>query len=368
MTRPCLAAITLDQRGGGIALVSRLLWRVFRDQWPGDSTLVTLLDGSRPLQSLHSSTLTRIQFGMRMAAVQATGRCDWTMYSHFSLAKAQTQLPPMMRRPYAVFIHGIEVWRALSATEKRILREARLRVANSAFTARRVESLHADVGAIHVCPLAILHDPAVPAVRPVAARLGPHAVIVVARMATGERYKGHDQLLECWPGVLQRVPDAQLVFVGEGDDVDRLRSKAAALGIASSVVLTGYVSEAELHGFYDAAAVFAMPSRSEGFGLVYLEAMSHRLPCVGALDDAAGEVITDGETGFLVHQADRGALTDRLVRLLLDDALRQSMGVRGHQRLHAHFTYERFAARLRSLIAPVPGVATAWESGAAHRA
>jgi phosphatidylinositol alpha-1,6-mannosyltransferase len=368
VTRPCLGAITLDQRGGGIALVSRLLWRVFQDQWPGDSTLVTLLDDSRPLASLHSSTLTRIRFGMRMAALQASRRCDWTMYSHVSLAKVQTQLPPMTRRPYAVFLHGIEVWRALSATEKRILRGARLRVANSAFTARRVESLHPEVGAIHVCPLAILQPAEAPVRRSIAAPLGPRAVIVVARMSAGERYKGHDELLECWPDVLQRVPDAQLVFVGEGDDAERLGSKASALGIASSVMLTGYVSEAELHGFYETAAVFAMPSRSEGFGLVYLEAMSHRLPCIGALDDAAGEVIVDGETGFLVHQADRGALTDRIVRLLCDGTLRRSMGERGHGRLQAQFTYERFAARLRCVIATVPGVPAAWEREAAHRA
>ena len=367
MSRPCLAAITLDQRGGGIALVSRLLWRVFQEQWPGDSTLVTLLNDAHPLTSLHSSTLTRVQFGMRMASVQATGRCDWIMYSHLSLAKVQAQLPAAARRPYAVFIHGIEVWRDLSAAEKAILRGASLRVANSAFTARRVEGLHADVGAIHICPLAILpregkgRHP-----QPVPVGIGPRAVIVVARMSAGERYKGHDQLLECWPDVVTRVPDAQLVFVGEGDDVERLRDKAASLGIASAVVLTGYVSEAELHGFYGAAAAFAMPSRSEGFGLVYLEAMSHQLPCIGALDDASGEVIVDGDTGFLVQQADRQALTDRVVRLLSDTALRRSMGARGYHRLHEHFTYERFATRLRSLIDPAAGVSAAWQPGAAH--
>ena len=51
--------------------------------------------------------------------------------------------------------------------------------------------------------------------------------------------------------------------------------------------------------------IFAMPSRNEGFGLVYIEAMSHGVPCIASTEDAAGEVIDDGRTGFLVVPDDR---------------------------------------------------------------
>jgi phosphatidylinositol alpha-1,6-mannosyltransferase len=161
-------------------------------------------------------------------------------------------------------------------------------------------------------------------------------------MLAEERYKGHDEVLDAWGGVLARVPEAVLVFAGEGDDEPRLRRKAAHLNIESSVRFAGFVSDADLHALYDEAAVFAMPSRNEGFGLVYLEAMSHGVPCIGSTADAAREVIQDGVTGFLVHQQDRSALTDRIVRLLSDESRRREMGMAGRARVETLYSYARF--------------------------
>jgi phosphatidylinositol alpha-1,6-mannosyltransferase len=180
--------------------------------------------------------------------------------------------------------------------------------------------------------------------------LGPRAVIVVARMIAAERYKGHDQLLEAWPLVAARFPDARLVLAGTGDDVPRLKAKAAALGLGSKAIFTGFVSRPVLTSLYQHAAVFAMPSREEGFGLVYLEAMVHGLPCIGSIHDAAGDVIEDGKTGFLVDQANTEELADRLLCLLSDGNRRAEMGAAGRRRVEQHFTYERFRQRLLGLL------------------
>ena len=94
MTRPCLAAITLDAKGGGVALVSRLLWRVFSDRWGDHSRLITLLEDSGPLESLDSSTATRLRFGTTLAGGQAFGQCPWVFYSHLSVARVQSFVPP----------------------------------------------------------------------------------------------------------------------------------------------------------------------------------------------------------------------------------------------------------------------------------
>jgi phosphatidylinositol alpha-1,6-mannosyltransferase len=165
-----------------------------------------------------------------------------------------------------------------------------------------------------------------------------------------ERYKGHDELLAAWPAIRARVPDAQLVFVGDGDDIARLRGRAEELRIADAVVFTGFVSDDVLRGIYRRAAVFAMPSTGDGFGLVYLEAMAHRLPCIGSIHDAAGEIISNGETGFLVDQSDTSVIADRLIALLCDDSRRLQMGQSGYRRWREHFTYEQFARRMVDLI------------------
>jgi phosphatidylinositol alpha-1,6-mannosyltransferase len=347
VTGPALAAITLGARGGGVAVVSRLVWRALQSRWGEAATLVQLLSEAEASQSLESTTFDRMKFGTRLALEQAMGRSPWILYSHPAVAQVQRFVPPRLRRPYAVFIHGIEVWRPLTIAQHAVLAGAALRLANSEHTASRVRALHPSLGPIAACPLA-LPDDAHPGDRETAlpVAVGPHAVIIVARLDAAERYKGHDALLDAWPAVRARVADAQLVVVGEGDDGPRLRAKAATLGVADAVLFTGFVDAPVRDALYDRAAVFAMPSRGEGFGLAYLEAMSHGLPCIGSTHDAAGEIVDDAVTGFLVDQADPAALADRIIRLLVDPDLRAAMGARGRARVGREFTESAFSARL----------------------
>ena len=144
------------------------------------------------------------------------------------------------------------------------------------------------------------------------------AALIVGRMWSVERGKGHDELLAAWPDVRRKVPDAQLWIVGTGDDVPRLEEAARDLDLGDAVRFLGRVSDAELGALYRRASVFAMPSRQEGFGLVFAEAMWWGLPCIGTTADAAGQVIVAGETGELVPYGDVEALARTLVGLLSD--------------------------------------------------
>jgi phosphatidylinositol alpha-1,6-mannosyltransferase len=181
--------------------------------------------------------------------------------------------------------------------------------------------------------------------------MGPHAVVIVGRMATSDRYKGHDQLIDAWPLVVARIPQATLVCVGEGDDVPRLRQKANDSGVGSSIHFTGFVDEATRAAIYQRAKLLAMPSRREGFGLVYVEAMAAGVPCIGSIHDAAPDVIVDGETGYLVDQADRQGLAGRIVDVLGNDALARRLGAAGRGRYERLFTYEAFRDRLVAAVA-----------------
>ncbi len=342
MTRAMLAAITVAPGGGGIAEVSRALWDVVRTQWT-DARLVTLTADARA----RAGRVEKGRFAARIAAAQVLHSVDWMLFTHLQLLRVQQLVPTHLRRPYAVFLHGIEAWGSLSPGDEHLLASARLRLANSEFTATRVMAAHPHIGQVVACPLALRQrshgsDAAGPAAQP-PFEIGPAAVLIVGRMLAAERYKGHDQLLDAWPRVLQAVPDAQLIIVGDGDDAPRLRERAAASGPTSTIRFTGFVTGQRLDALYDRCAVFAMPSRGEGFGLVYLEAMAHGLPCIGSREDAAREVIADGETGLLVEQSDVGQLTDALVRLLRGSDLRRRLGAAGRHRVREVFSFERFA-------------------------
>ena len=102
------------------------------------------------------------------------------------------------------------------------------------------------------------------------------------------------------------------------------------------------MTRAALEECYSRAAIFALPSRGEGFGLVYLEAMAHRLPCVGSVHDAAREIICDSVTGRLVDQDNPDQLSAAIIGLLSDASLRQRMGLAAYRRLEDEYSFDRF--------------------------
>ena len=344
-----LGVVTMQPSGDGVAYVGRLLHHALADAGAAPWRLA--------LDPATAGVVTRgeaLRFAMRLAAGLATGRARWMLYNHVGIARAQLALPLPLRRPYGVFVHGVEVWYPeLEPDRKRALRRARVRISNSHYTARRLAAVHPDIGRVVPCPLGLL--PGEPDTRGADAalleRVRPASILIVGRMSAHERYKGHDELLECLPALRARVAGAQLVVVGRGDDRARLETKAAALGVAGDVLFTGYASDATVEALLRRAAAFAMPSRGEGFGLVYLQAMRAGLPCVASTDDAGRDVVVDGETGFLVAQDDREGLADRLARLLADAAMRRRLGEAGRRRYEAEFTYERFRDRLLPILA-----------------
>jgi phosphatidylinositol alpha-1,6-mannosyltransferase len=101
---------------------------------------------------------------------------------------------------------------------------------------------------------------------------------------------------------------------------------------------------------YDHCEVFAMPSRGEGFGLVFIEAMARGRPVVGGAHGGTPEIIDDGINGFLVPHGDVAQLMDRLKRLLANDSLRREMGAQALARVKRDFTFGRFSFELAAIL------------------
>jgi phosphatidylinositol alpha-1,6-mannosyltransferase len=181
------------------------------------------------------------------------------------------------------------------------------------------------------------------------------AVLIVGRMWAEERGKGHDQLIAAWPAVRAAIPDAVLWIVGDGDDRKRIMARARMLGVDDSVRFFGRLSDAELGSLYRRASLFAMPSRQEGFGLVYLEAMLNGLPCLGSTADAAGQVIVDGKTGILVPYGDVDSIATGVKSILSKPEAAARMGENGRRHVLENFTYSQFRTSLLSAL-ELPGL------------
>jgi phosphatidylinositol alpha-1,6-mannosyltransferase len=274
---------------------------------------------------------------------------DLVLFDLVGLARSvMLPLPGFPPRRFAIFVHGIELKAARAGARGRALRSAERILANSEFTAETVRNAFPEIAErVRVVPLCI--DPERTAAWEQLGASDPArepAALIVGRMWAEERGKGHDELIQAWPAVARAVPGAQLWVAGTGDDVGRLAAKAAALGVGEAVRFLGRVSDTELAGLYRRAAVYAMPSRQEGFGLAYAEAMWFGLPCIGSNADAASQVIRSDEMGLLVPYGDVAALEAALVDLLGNPERALSLGQAARRAAREQFTYPRFRDRL----------------------
>jgi glycosyltransferase involved in cell wall biosynthesis len=131
-----------------------------------------------------------------------------------------------------------------------------------------------------------------------------------------------------------RLPnDVRLRVVGIGPERARLEQLSRDLGLGGRVAFLGHVAFQSLAAEYRNADVFCLPSRQEGFGIVFLEAMAASLPIVAARAAAVPEIVTDGECGLLVPPGDAEALAFALDRLLDDPDERRRLGSAGGGRV-----------------------------------
>ena len=247
------------------------------------------------------------------------------------------------RVSYYLVAHGIEVWRPFSFLERRALKGARCIFCVSEFTRQQLLSR---------CPLApgrteVLHnalDPFLKPVTQVSSGKGSSVVLSISRLTIADGYKGIGHLIAAFPAVLASMPEARLRIVGRGDGLRALQDKATGLGLGRAVEFAGFRSDSELKGEFENCRLFALPSEKEGFGLVYLEAMAHGRPCLGARSGGVPEVITK-ETGILVEYGDVPGIASAILAAFKVEwdtgALLDRVGL---------FSYSRFKDRLASLL------------------
>lgn len=343
-TRILLAAACLSAGAGGISRVARLTARVLVDENLPHTTL-SLFD-REPVASGAGRALTA-----RSSRPIFAAHCfaeSWShshaIYDQAGIARARSFARPG-QYPFAVWMHGLEVWQNLSAPRLSALRAARLRLVNSQFTLDRFHHLHGETLETRICWLATESDEAAPRDPYV-----PTNVLILSRIDPGEGYKGHAELIAAWPKVVAAAPGARLLIAGGGSGVAALRDLVGASPAAASIDMLGHVPEAELDALWARTRVFAMPSRGEGFGLVYIEAMRHAIPVLASVHDAGAEVNIDGETGFNIDLDREGDLAEKLIALLRDPDLSARLGGAGQARWRTHFTYSAFRRRFAPLL------------------
>jgi phosphatidylinositol alpha-1,6-mannosyltransferase len=264
------------------------------------------------------------------------------LFWHVGLLK----LLPILRRRDSrtyLFLHGIECWSPLGSMTQYLLGSVDTFLVNSSFTWNRflesnprwTQSAHQIVRLGTGTPDSGEEIP------------GPvPAAVIVGRMQRGEEYKGHKELIRAWPQVLSRMASAELWIVGGGDLESELKRQVHASNLESRIRFFGMVSDQEKERLIRNARCLALPSRGEGFGLVYLEAMRSGRPCLSSTIDAGREVINPPETGLSVDPDDPVAISDAVVRLLTPGAEWERWSADARRRYQSEFTAKRFEDRM----------------------
>jgi phosphatidyl-myo-inositol dimannoside synthase len=159
-----------------------------------------------------------------------------------------------------------------------------------------------------------------------------------------------DTLITSLPRLLTSWPELHLVLAGSGDDRGWLEDLVEKNGVERHVHFLSGLSYAELAACYAACEIFALPSRGEGFGLVYLEAMACGKPVIGGTHGGAPEIIQDGVTGYLVPHGDPIQLATAIHTLLADPAHAKEMGARGKRTVEQEYRFQAFAKSLKKIL------------------
>lgn len=288
----------------------------------------------------------------RDPALRAALRTSDLVHAHFGPdAAAIAPAATLARTPLIVTFHGYDaaqdgVYEGRRAQLKLRFMFARARaiIAVSGFIADRVIELGAPAKRV------VRHHIGIPLPTDVPDTQHRAGVLFVGRLVDK---KGCDDLLAAVAGLPGELRQTRVTIIGDGPVRAELERQAAQLGLA--VDFRGVQSNELVRAEMRRAAVLCAPSRraangdAEGLPITILEAAAHRLPVVSTTSSGIPEAITDGESGLLVAERDRAALTQALGRALSDGELRRRLAAVGRTVVETHFDIVKQTALLEDI-------------------
>jgi len=304
--------------------------------------------------------LGRVRMTMALLAHLVRQRPDHVFCGHVNLAPLVGMLCQLLGIPYTVMTHGKEVWQSLPNLSKFSLQKAAHIWAVSRYTSQiACAANNLDPAKIILMPCAVNGDYFTPGVKPTLlleryGLTGAKVLMTVARLWSGDIYKGVDVTIRALPQIARVFPEVKYLGIGRGDDQPRLAQLANDHGVTDRIIFAGFVQTEELVAHYRLADAYVMPSQ-EGFGIVYLEAMACGVPVLSGDADGSADPLQDGKLGWRVPHRDKDAVATACIEILTGADPRCD-GRWLREEAIAHFGIYAFQQRLQEQLKAALGV------------
>lgn len=354
---------------GGIEKVSRQIGKALHDLSVRESKELKVFsmydhpddfDGSYfPRSAFHAFNQNKTWF---ILAVFFTGiRKEKVILTHINLLLPGILIKIFSPKTKLVMLaHGIEVWDELSPWKKWMLHKCDKILPVSHYTREKLVA----VQQVEEKKLSVLNnclDPFLSAPKQTGKnekllrRYGFDnnnlVLMTLTRLSSKEKYKGYDNVLYALPALKEQYPGLKYLILGKYDfpEKKRLETIIRELQLEEEVIITGYIPDEEIAAHFETADIYIMPSKKEGFGLVFIEAMYYGKPVIAGNKDGSADALANGELGLLVDPDEPAAIKKAIEQILQN---RQAF-TPSTEAVLAHFSFDNYKKNLHQILLQV---------------
>jgi glycosyltransferase involved in cell wall biosynthesis len=305
-----------------------------------------------PAENFRGYEINKLLFIKEM--VQAGAKSDLVILSHINLMIIGWLIKKISPRTKLILLaHGIEIWYPLSIYKTKMLRRCDKILAVSSYTRDKIIEVHhlqkEKCRVLNNCL-----DPFLPLPSTRVKNKGlfkkygfketDTILMTLTRLSSKERYKGYDKVIEAIATLKIKYPGIKYLIAGSYDRrekmyIDDLIERS---GLQDNIVMPGYIENEELKDHFAMSDMYVMPSRKEGFGIVFIEAMYYGLPVIAGDVDGSRDALLNGRLGQLVHPDDVARITIAINNILVN----KSSFTPDRNMLMKNFSYEMYKRKL----------------------
>lgn len=301
----------------------------------------------------------RLKFGLQ--AIKLGLRHDIIILSHINLvlfAWIMKLLNPKLR--IILYAHGIEVWRPLPIWKSNFLRKYVEFWSVSTFTAQKLVSRHGidnkNIRILNNClnpffKLPLSFEKPDHLLRRYKIQIDQPILFSLSRISSSEKYKGYDIIIDLLPELIKIYPKLLYILSGkaESDERDRLVNQIKKLKLENHVFLSGFVDDEELTDHFLLSDGFILPSKKEGFGIVFIESAACGCRVIAGDMDGSRDAVLNGKLGTLVNPDNREEILNAISNML---STRKSIAeAKSIQKICLeHFSFKRYKENVDRLL------------------